>query len=211
MEQLQHHQAVKRKRGWHLFLIAAMILFLYISYTAYSIWSFGQKTQLVRADAAVVLGAAIHDGEPSPVLKGRIDHALRLYHDGVVDKLIFTGGSGGEGEISEAEAAKAYASAQGVKSEDIIIETTSTITEENLQNAKIAAEQSGAASFLIVSDPLHMKRAMTMAADLGMKAYSSPTRTSAYRSLGTKLPFLLREVFFYIGYQTVSPFRSSLH
>ena len=209
MEQFQYNQAVARKKVWHFFLIAAMILFLYISYTAYSIWSFGQRTELVRADAAVVLGAALHDGEPSPVLKGRIDHALLLYHDGVVDKLIFTGGSGGEGEISEAEAAEGYALAHGVKAGDIIIETTSTITEENLQNAITAVEQSGVTSFLIVSDPLHMKRAMTMAADLDMKAYSSPTRTSAYQSLGTKLPFLLREVFFYIGYQAVSPFRSS--
>ncbi|UNK21343.1 YdcF family protein [Paenibacillus sp. N3/727] len=184
-----------------------IILFIYVMYTAYSIWSFGQKTNLVQADAAIVLGAGIVNGEPSPVLKGRIDHAIKLYDTGNVKKLIFTGGSGGEGEISEAEAAQAYALRHGVKTEDILTETTSTITEENLYNAKIVAERERITSFIIVSDPLHMKRAMVMADDLNLVAYSSPAVNSAYKSWSTKLPFLLREVFFYIGYQAVSPFR----
>ena len=54
---------------------------------------------------------------------------------------------------------------------------------------------------LIVSDPLHMKRAMRMAADYGITAYSSPTPTTRFVSLRSKLPFLAREVFFYIGYK----------
>lgn len=56
---------------------------------------------------------------------------------------------------------------------------------------------------IIVSDPLHMKRAMLMAKDYGIDAYSSPTPTSMYRSIKTKLPFLAREEFFYIGYSIV--------
>lgn len=197
----------KKNRMLQFLLIVVIILLLYVVYTAYSIWSYGQQTKPAQADAAIVLGAAIVDGEPSPVLKGRIDHALMLYDAGSVKKLIFTGGSGGEGEISEAEAARAYAVSHGVIPEDILIETTSTITEQNLHNAKIVAERGGITSFLIVSDPLHMKRAILMAEDLNMDAESSPVVNSVYKSWSTKLPFLLREVFFYIGYQVVSPFR----
>lgn len=54
---------------------------------------------------------------------------------------------------------------------------------------------------IIVSDPLHMKRAMLMAKDYGIEAYSSPTPTSRYVSLKSKLSFLAREEFFYIGYR----------
>ena len=54
---------------------------------------------------------------------------------------------------------------------------------------------------IIVSDPLHMKRSVLMAKDYGMTAYSSPTPTTKYKSLKTKLPFLFREEFFYIGYK----------
>ena len=60
---------------------------------------------------------------------------------------------------------------------------------------------------IIVSDPLHMKRAMLMAKDYGIPAYTSPTTTSMYKSLKTKIPFLLREEFFYIGYRIVRIFR----
>ena len=61
---------------------------------------------------------------------------------------------------------------------------------------------------LVVSDPLHMKRAMLYAEDLGMEAYSSPTPTSLYRSWKTKLPFLAREEFYYIGYKLTRIFKS---
>ncbi|WP_438349459.1 hypothetical protein ACP8HI_01870 [Paenibacillus sp. FA6] len=56
-------------------------------------------------------------------------------------------------------------------------------------------------TFTIVSDPLHMKRATLMANNMGMKTYSSPTQSSAYQTLNSKIPFLFREVFFYIGYR----------
>jgi uncharacterized SAM-binding protein YcdF (DUF218 family) len=59
---------------------------------------------------------------------------------------------------------------------------------------------------LIVSDPLHMKRAMLYAHDLGIRAYSSPTPTSLYRSWRTKLPFLMREEFYYAGYSIIRLF-----
>ena len=54
---------------------------------------------------------------------------------------------------------------------------------------------------IIVSDPLHMKRAMLLAEDAGITAYSSPTPTTRYISMRTKIPFLARETFYYIGYQ----------
>lgn len=207
MERYHFKQSLTKNRMLKFFFIFITIIILYTVYTAYAIWSYGQKIEPQQADAAIILGAATLDGAPSPVLKGRIDHAVMLYHHKKVEKLIFTGGSGERGEISEAEAAQRYAMDHGVKADDIMIETSSTITEENLWNAKIVAEQNGISTYLIVSDPLHMKRAMMISQDMDMNAYSSPSKYSAYQSLCTKLPFLAREVFFYIGYQVVSPFR----
>ena len=42
---------------------------------------------------------------------------------------------------------------------------------------------------LIVSDPLHMKRAMLQAKDAGITAYTSPTQSSRYRTRDTKFQF----------------------
>jgi uncharacterized SAM-binding protein YcdF (DUF218 family) len=52
-----------------------------------------------------------------------------------------------------------------------------------------------------------MKRAMRMAEDYGLTSFSSPTPTTMYRSLKTKVPFLFRETFFYVGYSIVRLFR----
>lgn len=192
------NKIVKWKRP-AAFLIA--IIFIYVLGTALSIVSFSEKDETRQADAAVVLGASVYDNSPSPVFCERIDHAVDLYNDGYVNAIIMTGGVG-EGNIrSEADIAREYAEQQGVPADVIFKEEDSSITAENLEMAKRVMSEQGFDTALIVSDPLHMKRAMMYADDLGMKAYSSPTPTSLYRSWKTRLPFLFREEFFYIGYR----------
>jgi uncharacterized SAM-binding protein YcdF (DUF218 family) len=188
-------------------LIAVVLFLLFICYSAYSIWSFADKNQLVKTDAAIVLGAATFGDKPSPVLRERINHSIWLYENRYVDKLIFTGGKGDGDTFAESEVAKMYAIKNNVNSEDIFIEAKSKITEENLQYAKDIAVKNDMNSFTIVSDPLHMKRAMLMAKDLDMEVYSSPTPSSVYKSYTTKLPFFFRELFFYVGYIITLPFR----
>ena len=60
---------------------------------------------------------------------------------------------------------------------------------------------------IIVSDPLHMKRAMEMAENYKITAFSSPTPTTMYKTPKTKYPFLFREAFLYIGYGIVNIFK----
>ena len=94
-----------------------------------------------------------------------------------------------------------YAVSQGVPEEDILMEEESTITQENLENAKRIMDEKGYKSAILVSDPLHMKRSMLLAKDCGISAFSSPTSTTRYIGTKSKVQFLAREVFFYIGYQ----------
>lgn len=189
-----------------LFICFAVILIGFTS-ASLSIWSYSKENQLVQTDAAVVLGAAIWDDEPSPVFRERINHSIWLYDNDYVEYLFFTGGKGDGEQYSESEVARQYAIEQGVAPDDILIEEVSTITEENLEQVLIVSDEEPIESYTLVSDPLHMKRAMLMAEDLGMEAYSSPTQTSAYTSWGSQMPFLARETFFYVGYMLVKPFR----
>lgn len=190
--------------------IVAILLAIILGYcllTAASIITFSEKDETRPADAAIVLGASVYDNSPSPVFCERINHAVDLYNDGYVETIIMTGGVG-EGNIrSEADIAREYAEQQGIPAESIYIEENSKITDENLRNAKSIMNKHNLDTALIVSDPLHMKRAMLYAQDHGVKAYSSPTPTSLYRSWKTKLPFLAREVFYYTGYRMVRLFR----
>ncbi|WP_192471919.1 YdcF family protein [Mesobacillus jeotgali] len=189
-------------------LAIILVLFIFISYSAFSIWSFSNKIQHVKTDVAVVLGAAAWGDEPSPVLRERVNHSIWLYENGYVDKIIFTGGKGEGAMYAESEVARKYAIKNNVNPEDILIETKSRITEKNLTYAYEIAVQQNFRTFTIVSDPLHMKRAMLMAKNTGMEeSYSSPTQTSVYKSLDSKVRFFMRELFFYIGYIFSLPFR----
>ncbi|KPB06525.1 YdcF family protein [Bacillus sp. CHD6a] len=196
-----------KKFGLRLVFTIIVTFLIFISYSAISIWSFGSKNQLVKTDAAVVLGAAAWGKEPSPVLRERINHSIWLYQNDYVDKIIFTGGKGKDDELAESEIARDYAIKNNVSSEDILIETKSKITEENLLYAYEIANEKNMKTFTIVSDPLHMKRANLMAKNLGMEAYSSPTQSSVYKTFKSKVPFFLRELFYYIGYIFSLPFR----
>ena len=173
---------------------------------AWRIYSFGNTTSNARADAAVVLGAAVWTDQVSPVFKERINHAINLYRVGQVHKLIFTGGQGNPGEPTESAAARDYALQSGVPPSDILIEEKSHTTYENIIYAKELADAHGIHNVLIVSDPLHMKRAMTMAEDAGLVAEASPTPSTRYQGLSSQMSLLAHETYYYSGYLLRRPF-----
>ncbi|NJL81422.1 MAG: YdcF family protein [Richelia sp. RM2_1_2] len=189
---------------WLNFIVIAVVsaLLLGITSTAFSIYIYGNESNNIKAEAAIVLGAAAWGEEPSPVFRERINHAVNLYKNGDVRKIIFTGGVGESNELSEAMVGKRYAVKQAVKETDIFVETESKTTRKNLINArKVAVENKlSKGKFLIVSDPLHLKRAVLMAQDLGMDVYPAPTPTTRYRSFKSQFQFLMRETYFYFIY-----------
>lgn len=184
-----------------------VILIIFVGFHAISIITYSQKNELVKSEAAIVLGAAVWENEPSPVFKARLDHAIWLYENNYVEALILTGGKGAEASLTEAEVARDYCLSKNIPIEDIFLETKSTITEENLRFALDVAKENSLHTFTVVSDPLHMKRAIVIAKDLGMEVYSSPTQTSAYKTYKSQIPFYFRELFYFVGYLIVSPFR----
>ena len=199
---------MKRKKWIRMIVIAVCaIVIVCVIAVAFQIVNFGKKDEKCPCDVAIVLGAATSNGEVSPVYRERINHGIWLYNNDYVDYLILTGGIGENNTISDALAAKNYAVKMGIPEDAVFIEELSTITEENLEYAKLIMDENGFDTAIVVSDPLHMKRAMVMAEDYGIVAYSSPTPTSMYKSTKTKLPFLAREEFFYIGYWILRPFR----
>lgn len=183
--------------------LAAVVL--WPLFLAWRIAAYGSRHDPAAADVAIVLGAAVRGTEPSPVFAARIDHAIALYREGRIGRVLFTGGLGEGKQAAEAEVARAYALRAGVPDQRIAVETRSTITYENLREARalLAGESP---RVLIVSDPLHMRRAVTMARDLGLNAHPAPTPTSRYRSWRTRAGFLSREVFFYALYLIQRPF-----
>lgn len=157
----------------------------------------GDRDQAAPADAILVLGAAAYDARPSPVFQERIRHALDLYRRGYADTLVFTGGYGYGARFSESQVARRYALREGVPAEAILIETLSRTTYENLREARSLMLERGLRRVIVVSDPLHMARALRLSRRLGIDALGSSTPSTRFRSFRTRWRFLAREVYFF--------------
>ncbi|NIJ69267.1 uncharacterized SAM-binding protein YcdF (DUF218 family) [Xanthomonas sp. 60] len=179
---------------WRLFLL---VLAWLLGVTAWIVWV-GERDQAGRADAIIVLGAAAYDAKPSPVFQERIRHGLDLYRAGYAPLLIFTGGYGGSGaRFSESQVARRYAMKEGVPDDAILIETASRNTVQNLEEAKRLMDQRGIGRVIIVSDPLHMARALRLARALDIDALASSTPSTRFRSFHTSWRFLAQEIYFF--------------
>ncbi|MBA2175642.1 YdcF family protein [Halobacillus locisalis] len=190
-------------------LLIRMILLVGVAYaliTGYNLWTYGNNLDIPKADAAIVLGAAQWNGQPSPVFEGRLKQGIELYNDDKVDYLVFTGGTSENAVSSEAEVGMNYAMANGVPREDILVENQSLVTRDNVINAKQVATDEGIDSYLLVSDQYHLKRAVELAKSQGMDVTGVPTKYSAYETMETKLPFFLREWVYLMGQEVTGVF-----
>ena len=183
--------------GFLILLLFAVLGFVGL---AWQIVSYGYSSFDSHADAALVLGAAAWGQKPSPVYRERITEAIALYKSGRVRYLVFTGGTPQSGYPAEGEVGRRFAIENGVPPAAILVETTSRTTWQNLANAKELLASNGIQTVLLVSDPLHMRRAMAMAASLGLQATPAPTSTSRFQSLASRGEFLWRETWRYIDY-----------
>ncbi len=189
---------VKRGRGmfgWLWRLLLVLLLWL-AGVAAWIVWV-GQRDQATSSDAIIVLGAAAYDARPSPVFEERIRHGLDLYRGGYAQVLLFTGGYGTGARFAESQVARRYALRQDIPDKAILIETRSRTTRQNLVEARSVMRDAGLQRAIVVSDPLHMARALRLCRELGIDAVGSPTPSTRFRSIETQWRFLLQEVYFF--------------
>ncbi len=185
----------RRTFRWLLRLV--LLCALWLAGVAAWIVYVGGRDQAGPADAIVVLGAAAYDTRPSPVFTERIRHGIALHERGFAPMLVFTGGYGSGARFSESQVARTYALRHGVREDAILIETLSRTTYQNLAQARDVLSDHGLQRVIVVSDPLHMARALRLCRRLGIDALGSPTPSSRFRSFRTQWRFLAREVYFF--------------
>jgi uncharacterized SAM-binding protein YcdF (DUF218 family) len=174
---------VKSRRRWvRLVKWVSAAALAWLILVALLIIAYSRERSERPSDAAVVLGAAVYGHEPSPVFAARLDHGIDLHRRGIVRYLVLTGGVGEGDTTAESAVAATYAVARGVPAERILTEAVSRTTRQNLVEAKRLLREHGFSTCLLVSDPLHMRRASIMLADLGVDGESSPTPSSRYES-----------------------------
>jgi uncharacterized SAM-binding protein YcdF (DUF218 family) len=156
---------------------AVLIGALIVGGTVFRVWQVARVDDRDKADIVVVLGAAQYDGTPSAVLSSRLDHAARLWRAGIAPVIVTVGGRRIGDNYTEAEAGRNYLTSYGVPKNVVVPIGEGRDTMESLQAVAHRAGTAGWRTAVIVSDPWHSLRARTMADDLGLSAWTSPTRS----------------------------------
>ncbi len=150
---------------------------LVVGGTFFRVWQVARVDDRGSADVVVVLGAAQYDGTPSAVLGSRLDHAARLWRDGVAPGIVTVGGRRAGDTYTEAEAGRSYLTSYGIPNNAVVPVGEGSDTLESLRAVARRAGPEGWHTAVIVSDPWHSLRARTMANDLGLATWTSPTRS----------------------------------
>lgn len=136
-----------------------------------------QEAEDLQADCILVLGCGVReDGQPSLMLRDRLDMGLALYELGAAEKLLMSGDHGSE-TYDEVNTMKDYAMAAGVASEDIFMDHAGFSTYESMYRAK---EVFLAEKVIVVSQQYHLCRAVYDARALGLDAWGVAAEDIAY-------------------------------
>jgi vancomycin permeability regulator SanA len=154
-----------------------------------------------HVDAIVVLGAAQYNGTPSPVFRGRLEHALRLWNQGRADRIFVLGAKQPGDRTTEAASGRDFLVSNGVPSGAVEAIAVGHTSFESLRAATQTMLQSGMESAFLVSDPWHNARIKRMAGDLGIRGYASATWTSAAKTEQTRSEGYVRETLAYLYYR----------
>jgi vancomycin permeability regulator SanA len=195
---------VKRARLVVLVLVALLVG--YPAFLGWRIWRQSRVDEVRGADAIVVLGAAQYNGDPSPVFRARLDHAVYLYNEGLSDIIVVTGGKAEGDQFTESDAGADYLVSQGIPESSLRRGAEGRTTLQSLEGVRQIATREGIDTLLLVSDPLHSERIKTMALDLGFsEAYASwASYEELNRSRATKVRELLHEIGALAAYQILN-------
>jgi uncharacterized SAM-binding protein YcdF (DUF218 family) len=147
----------------------------YLAMTFVQVWLASRQDGARPAGAIVVLGAAQYDGEPSPVLRARLDHAAELYARGLAPLVVVTGGSRPGDRFTEARAAAEYLYPRGVPDQAQLRENSGRTTYETLAATARILRERQVIEVVLVSDPFHAFRSAAIAEEVGLDASVSPT------------------------------------
>ncbi len=154
------------------FITILIVIFLVLFSLIYTTSYYDGKLKNEKYEIGFVLGAAVwSNNQPSPIFKRRIDKAYELYSEGIIKKIHFTGNKA-PGELTEAEAAFEYLlNNHSVPKENLIIETSTTTTSEQLKYLRdFISKNNEKTSVLIITDQFHLMRVLEMAKFYGVYA-----------------------------------------
>jgi len=117
------------------------------------------------SDAVMILGAKVYsNGNPSPLLRERLDYGYELYSRGKAKKILVSGDHG-QNDYDEVNAMREYLITKGVPIEDIFMDHAGFNTYDSMYRAKAVF---CIETLLICTQEFHIGRAVYIARSLGI-------------------------------------------
>jgi SanA protein len=147
---------------WRSALVLGLFVFVGLSLPKLIVLLFAAPRTFSMEDVpqtrvAIVFGAGLlRDGSAGPVLRDRVETAVKLYQQGKVDKLLMSGDNSFV-EYNEPKAMRQYALDLGVPDEDIILDYAGRRTYDTCHRAKHIFQVNSA---ILVTQSFHLPRAL---------------------------------------------------
>ncbi len=165
-------------------VVALVVVWLVFNF--FDVWLASRSTYetVTLADgqgrAAVVLGAAQYNGEPSPVLMARLDEAGELYETDQVTVVVVTGGRQPADVTTEAKTGYDYLRERsGIPDEHLRLEVHGGSTYESLAATSRFLRKEDVRRVVLVTDRFHAKRSILIAREVGLDPDVALTDRSA--------------------------------
>lgn len=188
------------RRTLTLIIIVALIA---PGYAVSQVWRAAKNPVVRHADVIVVLGTAQLNGRPGEALEARLIEAKRIFELGLAPRIITVGAGAPGDRTTEAASGKFWLRTHGVPVKKItaIEEGRDTLVSTKAYVAVMKKRM--VSDVIIVTDPFHCKRAMTMANDQGVISTCSPVKSGPNTISNSGYKYLLREAGAYLVYITV--------
>jgi uncharacterized SAM-binding protein YcdF (DUF218 family) len=142
-----------------------------------------RNTDRGQFDAILVLGFPADDaGQPTPILRDRVEAAAAAWHRGAAPYVIVSGGAA-HNRFVEADVMATLAMQLGVPADRVVAERQAMNTVENLARAVEIMQARGWRSLLVMSSAAHVPRAAWIASHFPIEYATEGTASSGGGSL----------------------------
>jgi vancomycin permeability regulator SanA len=146
------------RRRWELLALVLAVVSCLVLFPLAQVLFFGTTDYRRPADVAVVFGAQVHDdGRISTSLRDRVVTAVMLYDEGLVERLVMSGGQG-TAPVHEAVAMRDLAVELGVPAEAVLLDMEGLSTDATVRDTTAIFRREGFARVLAVSHFYHLAR-----------------------------------------------------
>jgi uncharacterized SAM-binding protein YcdF (DUF218 family) len=173
------------------------------AYGVSQVWRAANNPVVRNADVIVVLGTAQLNGRPGEALEARLIEAKRIFDLGYAPSIITVGAGAPGDRTTEAASGKYWLRTHGISARKITAIEEGRDTLVSTKAYTQLMKKRYVSDVIIVTDPFHCARSITMAKDQGVLATCSPVQTGPNTLENSGYKYLIREAGAYLAYITV--------